>query len=92
MAACTVPITTKTNETTWFLHCHIRLHVAILWQFLSMLSTDGAIGRTADIIEKTAVSLIVSETDVRSVGFDLPCSEDGPYSTATRCRPSSQAY
>ena len=39
-----------------------------------MLPTDVAIGRTADVNEKAGVSLLVSETDVRSVGFDLPCS------------------
>ena len=42
-----------------------------------MLPTDVAIGRTADINEKAGVSLLVSETDVWSVGFDLPCSGDG---------------
>ena len=34
-------------------------------------------GRTADINEKAGVSLLVSETDVRSIGFDLPCSGNG---------------
>ena len=51
--------------------------VAILCQLLSMLPTDVAIGRTADINEMAGVSLLVSETNVRSVGFDLPCRGDG---------------
>ena len=51
--------------------------VAILGQLLSMLPTDVAIGRAADVNEKAGVSLLVSETDVRSVGFDLLCSGDG---------------
>ena len=42
-----------------------------------MLPTDVAISRTADINEKAGVSLFVSETDVQSVGFDLPCNGDG---------------
>ena len=42
-----------------------------------MLPTDVAICRTADVNEQAGVSLLVSETDVRSVGFDLPCSGDG---------------
>ena len=49
----------------------------MLDQLLSMFPTDVAIGRTADVDEKAGVSLLVSETDVRSVGFDLPCSGDG---------------
>ena len=42
-----------------------------------MLSTEVAIGRTADINKKTGIGLVVSETDVRSVGFDLSCNGDG---------------
>ena len=56
---------------------YLHPQVAILCQLLSMVPTDVAIGRTADINEKASVSLLVSETDVRSVGFDLPCSGDG---------------
>ena len=56
---------------------YLHPQVAILGQLLSMLPTDVAIGRTADVNEKAGVSLLVSETDVRSVGFDLPCSGDG---------------
>ena len=39
--------------------------------------TDVAIVRTADINKKTGVSLFVSETNIWSVGFHLPCSGDG---------------
>ena len=56
---------------------YLHPQVAILGQLLSMLPTNVAIGRTADVNEKAGVSLLVSETDVRSVGFDLPCSGDG---------------
>ena len=56
---------------------------------LSMLPTDVAIDRTADVNEQAGVSLLVSETGVRSVGFDLPCSGDG---RIPRCHPSPQAY
>ena len=56
---------------------YLHPQVAILGQLLSMLPTDVAIGRTADVNEKAGVSLLVSEKDVRSVGFDLPCSGDG---------------
>ena len=50
-------------------------------QLLSMLPTDVAIGRTDDVNEKAGVSLLVSETDARSVGFDLLGRGDGriPY-------------
>ena len=33
--------------------------------------------KEADVNEKAGVSLLVSETEVRSVGFVLPCSGDG---------------
>ena len=56
---------------------YLHPQVAILGQLFSMLPTDVAIGRTANVNEKAGVSLLVSETDVRSVGFDLPCSGDG---------------
>ena len=56
---------------------YLHPQVAILGQLLSMLPIDVAIGRTADVNELAGVSLLVSETDVRSVGFGLPCSEDG---------------
>ena len=39
--------------------------------------TDVAIVRTADINKKTGISLFVSETNIWSVGFHLPCSGDG---------------
>ena len=56
---------------------YLHSQVAILCQLLSILPTDVAISRTADINEKAGVSLLVSETDVQSVGFDLPCSGNG---------------
>ena len=56
---------------------YLHPQVAILGQLLSMLPTDVAIGRTADVNEKAGVSLLVSETDVLSFGFDLPSSGDG---------------
>ena len=56
---------------------YLHPQVTVLCQLLSMLPTNVAIGKTADINEKAGVSLLVSETDVRSVGFDLPCSGDG---------------
>ena len=79
--ACAVPRAPNTTGTTWVRHCHMRLtstrRSPYLGQLLSMLPTDVAIGRTADVNEQAGVSLLVSETDVRSVGFDLPCSGDG---------------
>ena len=80
--ACTVPRALNTTGTTCMGStlphaAYLHPQVAILGQLLSMLPTDVAIGRTADVNEKAGVSLLVSETDVRSVGFDLPCSGDG---------------
>ena len=78
---CTLSKTTKTRRNylgpTLPHAAYLYPQVTILCQFLSMLPTDDTIGRTADISKKTGVSLPVSQTDVRSVGFDLPCSGDG---------------
>ena len=80
--ACTVSRAPSTTETTCMGStlppaAYLHPQVARLGQLRSMLPTDVAIGRTADVNEKAGVSLLVSETDVRSVGFDLPCSGDG---------------
>ena len=42
-----------------------------------MFLANVAISRTADINKKTSVCLPISETDVWTIGFDLPCSGDG---------------
>ena len=42
-----------------------------------MFLANVAISRTADINKKTSVSLPISETDVRTIGFDLAGSGDG---------------
>ena len=55
---------------------YLHSQVAVLRQLLSMFLANAAI-RTADIHKKTSVCLLISETDVWTIGFDLPCSEDG---------------
>ena len=42
-----------------------------------MFLANVAISRTADINKKTSVCLPISETDVWTIGFDLPGSGDG---------------
>ena len=42
-----------------------------------MFLANVAISRTADINKKISVCLLISETDVWTIGFDLPCSGDG---------------
>ena len=42
-----------------------------------MFLANVAISRTADIKKKTSVCLPISETDVWTIGFDLPGSGDG---------------
>ena len=51
--------------------------VTVFWQLLSLFPGDIAISRTADINKKTSVCLPISETDVRTIGTDLPTSRDG---------------
>ena len=46
-------------------------------QLLSMFLANVAISRTADINRKTSVCLLISETDVWIIGFDLLGSGDG---------------
>ena len=65
------------NHLTFPHAAFVHPQVTMLCQLLSMLPTDVAIGRTANINDKSGVSLLASETDVRSVGFDLPCSGSG---------------
>ena len=67
--ACTVPRAPNTMGTTWVRHCHMRLTSTHRSPYLANFS--------ACFLQKAGVSLLVSETDVRSVGFDLPCSGDG---------------
>ena len=79
--ACTVP---KAPKTTGNHQCctmphaaYLHLQVAVLRQLLSMFLANVAISRTADINKKTSVCLLISETEVWTIGFDLPCSGDG---------------
>ena len=56
---------------------YFHSQVAVLRQLLSMFLANFAISRTADINKTTSVCLLISETDVRTIDFDLPCSGDG---------------
>ena len=42
-----------------------------------MFLANVVISRTADINKKTSVCLLISETDVWTIDFDLPGSGDG---------------
>ena len=55
----------------------LQSQVTVLRQLLSMFLANVAVSRTADINKKTSVCLLISETDVWTIGFDLPCSGDG---------------
>ena len=56
---------------------YLHSQVAALRQLLSMFPANVAISRTADVNKKTRVCLLISETDVWMIGFDLPGSGDG---------------
>ena len=56
---------------------YLHSQVAVLRQLLSIFLANVAISRTADINKKTSVCLLMSETDVWTIGFDLPGSGDG---------------
>ena len=56
---------------------YLHSQVAVLRQLLSMFLANVAISRTADINKKISVCLLISETDVWTVGFDLHGSGDG---------------
>ena len=56
---------------------YLHSQVAVLCQLLSMFLANVAISRTAHINKKTSVCLPISETDVWTIGFDLPGSGDG---------------
>ena len=56
---------------------YLHPQVAVLRQLLSVFPVDVAIGRAADINKKTVARLLISETDVRTVGFDLLSSGNG---------------
>ena len=56
---------------------YLHSQVTVLCQLLSMFLANVAISRTADINKKTSVCLLISETDVWTIGFDLPGSGDG---------------
>ena len=56
---------------------YLHSQVAVLCQLLSMFLANVAISRTADINKKTSVCLPISETDVWTIGFDLPGSGEG---------------
>ena len=56
---------------------YFHLQVAVLCQLLSMFLANVAINRTADINKKTSVCLLICETDVWTIGFDLLGSGDG---------------
>ena len=79
--ACTVPKAPKTTGTTSVRQCHMRListrKSLVLCHLLSMSLANVVISRTADINKKTSVCLLISETDVWTIGFDLLGSGDG---------------
>ena len=51
---------------------YLHSQFAVLRQLLSMFFANVAISRTTDINKKTSVCLLISETDVWTIGFDLP--------------------
>ena len=55
---------------------YLHSQVAVLRQLLSKFLANVAISRTADINKKTSVCLPISDTDVWTIGFDLPGSGD----------------
>ena len=64
---------------------YLHSQAAVLHQLLSMFLANVAISRTANINKKTrtaninkktSVCLLISETDVWTIGFDLPGSGD----------------
>ena len=81
--ACTVPRAPNTTGTTWVRHCHMRL--------IATRKSPYFANFTACLLPTlpSAGQLLVSKRDVRSVGFDFPCSEDGRIPpTSPRCCPS----
>ena len=71
------------SQHHWNNQCPTLPHVAyllpqvtVLCQLLSLFSGDVAISRTADINMKTTICPLISETDVRTIGTDLPSSRD----------------
>ena len=58
-------------------HAAYHSQVAVLHQLLSMFIANVAISRTADINKKTSICLLISETDVWTIVFDLLGSRDG---------------
>ena len=81
ISACNVPNAPHTTGTT---HCptlphatYLHLQVTVFCQLLSLFLGDVTISRTADINNKTTVCLFISETDVRTIGTDLPNSRNG---------------
>ena len=79
--ACIVPNAPNTTGTTCVRHCHMRLtstpQVTVFRQLLSLFPGNVAISRTADINKETSVCLLISETDVRTIGTDLPSNRNG---------------
>ena len=56
---------------------YLHSQVTVLRQLLPMFLANVAISRTADINKKTGACLLISETDVWTICFDLPGSGDG---------------
>ena len=56
---------------------YLHSQVAVLRQLLSMFLANVTISTTADISKKTSVCLLISETDVWTIGFDAPGNGDG---------------
>ena len=56
---------------------YFHSQVAVLRQLLSLFLANVAISRTADVNKKTSICLFISETNVCTIGFDLPGSGDG---------------
>ena len=56
---------------------YLHSQVTVLRQLLSMFLANVTISTTADISKKTSVCLLISETDVWTIGFDAPGNGDG---------------
>ena len=68
----------RNYQCSTMLHgAYLHSQVSVLRQLLSMFLANVAISRTADINKETCVCLLISETDVWTIGFDPPGSGDG---------------
>ena len=74
---CTVPSTPNTTGTTSVRHCHMQLtFTRKSLYFVNFSACDVTLSRTADITKKANICHLISETDVSTIGTDLPSSRD----------------